>query len=131
MLYGQPWCKNSSTISFKNAVSNSTSNVFWGGATDFKTGCVLSLAPNIGLVFGGILLVAFGSRLRHWKWTLTGSVVTTVIFGALLALGRPDRKAIVRVQYFRTCVLAKPKYFTSCRRTKSLMIWAHRCWSLW
>lgn len=71
------------------------SNVFWGGATDFTTGCALSLAPNLGLLVGAILLVAFGSRIRHWKWTLTGSVVITVLFGALLGLGRPDRKGMM------------------------------------
>ncbi|OQU95233.1 hypothetical protein CLAIMM_01469 [Cladophialophora immunda] len=70
-------------------------NVFWGGATDITTGVILSLPPNIGLVVGAIFLVAFGSRLRNWKWTLTGSVVITVLFGALLGLGRPDRKGMM------------------------------------
>ncbi|RVX72009.1 hypothetical protein B0A52_04607 [Exophiala mesophila] len=70
-------------------------NVFWGGATDIYTGSVLSLPPNLGLLVGAILLVLFGSRLRRWKWTLTGSVVITVLFGALLGLGRPDRKAMM------------------------------------
>lgn len=69
--------------------------MFWGGATDLTTGCVLSLVPNLGLLLGGILLVLFGSRIRHWKWTLTGSVVITVLFGALLGLGRPDRKGMM------------------------------------
>jgi hypothetical protein len=48
--------------------------------------------PCFGLLTGAILLVLFGSRLRRWKWTLTGSVVITVLFGALLGLGTPERK---------------------------------------
>ena len=53
------------------------------------------MVPNLGLLFGAILLVLFGSRIRRWKWTLTGSVIITVLFGALLGLGRPDRKGMM------------------------------------
>lgn len=56
---------------------------------------MLALVPNLGLLLGAILLVLFGSRLRNWKWTLMGSVVITVVFGALLALGTPDRKGMM------------------------------------
>ncbi|KIX92043.1 uncharacterized protein Z520_12259 [Fonsecaea multimorphosa CBS 102226] len=70
-------------------------NVFWGGTTDITTGVLTSLTPNIGLVVGGMLTVAFVSRLRNWKWTLTGSVVITGLFGAPLALGQPGRKGMM------------------------------------
>ncbi|OAL17381.1 hypothetical protein AYO22_11692 [Fonsecaea multimorphosa] len=72
-----------------------TCNVFWGGTTDITTGVLTSLTPNIGLVVGGMLTVAFVSRLRNWKWTLTGSVVITGLFGAPLALGQPGRKGMM------------------------------------
>ena len=52
----------------------------------------LSLPSNLGLVVGEILLILFGTKLGHWKWTLTGSVTIMVFFGALLALGNPERK---------------------------------------
>ncbi|KAK3045862.1 hypothetical protein LTR09_012616 [Extremus antarcticus] len=72
-----------------------TLNVFWNSASPGLAGVVLSLPPNLGLVFGGVLLVLFGSRIRAWKWTLTGSVVITVLFGALLGLVRPNRKGMM------------------------------------
>ncbi|KAF5963036.1 major facilitator superfamily transporter [Fusarium coicis] len=78
-----------------NVVWPTQINVFWGGATDITTGIALSLPPNVGLVVGGLILVLFGSRLRRWKWTLTASVVITTLFGALMALGQPDRKGMM------------------------------------
>lgn len=75
--------------------ANLSSNVYWGGSTNIQTGSILSLPPNFGLLTGAILLVLFGSRLRRWKWTLTGSVVITVLFGALLGLGTPERKGMM------------------------------------
>jgi len=38
-----------------------------------------------------MLLTAFGTKIGHWRWTLTGGVSIMVLFGALLALGTPDR----------------------------------------
>lgn len=37
----------------------------------------------------------FGSRLRHWNWTLTASVFVMVVFGSLLALGNPSNKGLM------------------------------------
>jgi len=37
-----------------------------------------------------MLLTASGTKIGHWRWTLTGSVSIMVVFGALLALGTPD-----------------------------------------
>lgn len=48
-----------------------------------------------GLCFGAALLTVFGSKIGHWKWTLTASVTVMVVFGALLALGNPERKGMM------------------------------------
>ncbi|KAH6898208.1 fungal trichothecene efflux pump [Thelonectria olida] len=59
--------------------------------TDFKYAVVLTLPQNLGLTFGAVLLTLFGTKIGHWRWTLTGSVTVMVVFGALLALITPDR----------------------------------------
>ncbi|KPM43644.1 hypothetical protein AK830_g2903 [Neonectria ditissima] len=64
---------------------------FTDETTDFKYAIVLTLPQNLGLTFGAVLLTLFGSKIGHWRWTLTGSVTIMVVFGALLALGNPDR----------------------------------------
>jgi hypothetical protein len=63
--------------------------------TDFRYAIVLTLPQNLGLTFGAVLLTCFGSKIGHWKWTLTASVTIMVVFGALLALGNPDRKGMM------------------------------------
>ncbi|KAF4983581.1 hypothetical protein FZEAL_1031 [Fusarium zealandicum] len=63
--------------------------------TDFKYAVVLTLPQNLGLVFGAVLLTLFGSRIGHWRWTLTASVTVMVVFGALLAFATPDRFGMV------------------------------------
>ncbi|KAF4989817.1 hypothetical protein FDECE_14586 [Fusarium decemcellulare] len=68
---------------------------FTDETTDFKYAIVLTLPQNLGLVFGAVLLTLFGTRIGHWRWTLTGSVTVMVVFGALLALGTPDRFGMV------------------------------------
>jgi hypothetical protein len=65
-----------------------------------KESVLLTLPSNLGLVFGEILLMLFGTPLGHWKWTLTGSVAIMVLFGALLGLGDPSRKAMMMVFVF-------------------------------
>jgi hypothetical protein len=67
-------------------------NVFFSTEGDFVYQAILTLPQNLGLTFGAVLLSTFGSKIRHWRWTLTGSVVIMVVFGALLALGNPERK---------------------------------------
>lgn len=64
---------------------------FTNETTSFRTQCIYTLPQNLGLVFGAVLLTAFGTKIGHWRWTLTGSVTIMVVFGALLALGNPDR----------------------------------------
>lgn len=73
---------------------------FTTNPADYKYAIVLTLPQNLGLVFGAVLLTAFGSRIGHWKWTLTGSVSIMVVFGALLALGNPERKNMMMAFVF-------------------------------
>ncbi|KAL5377440.1 hypothetical protein DPSP01_009778 [Paraphaeosphaeria sporulosa] len=68
---------------------------FTDATTDFRYGILLTLPQNLGLCFGAALLTIFGSKIGHWKWTLTASVTVMVVFGALLALGNPDRKGMM------------------------------------
>ncbi|KAF2744998.1 MFS general substrate transporter [Sporormia fimetaria CBS 119925] len=68
---------------------------FTDATTDFKYGIVLTLPQNLGICFGAFLLTAFGGKIGHWKWTLTASVTMMVVFGALLALGTPQRKGLM------------------------------------
>lgn len=63
--------------------------------TSFRYAAVLTLPQNLGLTFGAVLLTCFGSMIGRWRWTLTGSVTIMVVFGALLALGTPDRFGMV------------------------------------
>lgn len=60
----------------------------------------MTLPSNIGLVFGEILLITFGTKIGHWKWTLTASVTIMVFFGALLGLGTPERKGLMMGMVF-------------------------------
>ncbi|ORY15339.1 fungal trichothecene efflux pump-domain-containing protein [Clohesyomyces aquaticus] len=62
---------------------------------DEEYGIILTLPQNLGLSFGAALLTVFGRKIGHWKWTLTASVTIMVMFGALLALGNPDRKGMM------------------------------------
>ncbi|KAJ9643358.1 hypothetical protein H2199_004037 [Coniosporium tulheliwenetii] len=68
---------------------------FTNETTDFRYAVILTLPQNLGLTFGAVLLTLFGSKIGHWKWTLTGSVTIMVVFGALLALGTPQRKGLM------------------------------------
>lgn len=53
---------------------------------------ILTLPANLGLVFGAILLMAFGNLIGHWKWTLVTSFTLMVLFGSLLAMVTPYNK---------------------------------------
>jgi hypothetical protein len=71
-------------------------NVFFSDAnTDFRYQVILTLPANLGLCLGAGLLSFFGTAIGHWRWQLTGSVAVMVVFGALLALGTPERKGLV------------------------------------
>jgi hypothetical protein len=65
-------------------------NVFYiGPTTSRSTELLLTLPPNVGLVFGALCLMAFGNTLGHWKWTLGGTWFFMVLFGALMGLVTP------------------------------------------
>lgn len=68
--------------------------------TNFRYGILLTLPQNLGLVFGAVLLTLFGSKIQHWRWTLTGSVSIMVIFGALLALAKPGNRGMMMAFVF-------------------------------
>jgi hypothetical protein len=91
--------------------------LFTDATTDFRYGIVLTLPQNLGenlfsskllspclmlsgLCFGAALLTVFGSKIGYWKWTLTASVTVMVVFGALLALGNPERKGMMMAFVF-------------------------------
>jgi hypothetical protein len=68
--------------------------------TDFRYAIKLTLPQNLGLVFGAVLLTVFGHRIKHWRWTLTGSVSVMVVFGALLALANPGNRGMMMAFVF-------------------------------
>ncbi|KAF2436319.1 MFS general substrate transporter [Tothia fuscella] len=63
--------------------------------TDWRTAAILSLPQGVAIMIGGILLSAFGSKLKNWQWQLTASVTILVIFGSLMALATPDNKSMM------------------------------------
>lgn len=73
---------------------------FTDETTDFRYAAVLTLPQNLGLTFGAVLLTCFGSMIGRWRWTLTASVTIMVVFGALLALARPDRFGLTIAMIF-------------------------------
>ena len=56
---------------------------------------LLTLPPNLGLPFGAMLLIAFGNKIGHWRWTLIASVFSLVLWGSLLALITPYNKTMM------------------------------------
>jgi len=70
------------------------------GGTDWRYGILLSIVQGFAITTGAILLSAFGSRIKHWNWTLTGSVFLMVVFGVLLALGKPTNKGLMIAMVF-------------------------------
>jgi len=68
---------------------------FTNESNAFRKGLLLTLPQNLGLFLGAMLLSFFGTAIGHWRWTLTGSVAIMVVFGALLALGTPEREGMM------------------------------------
>lgn len=56
---------------------------------------LLTLPANLGLPFGSVLLILFGNKIGHWRWTLVGSVFSLVLWGSLMALVTPYNKAMM------------------------------------
>ncbi|OAG43819.1 hypothetical protein AYO21_02046 [Fonsecaea monophora] len=71
-------------------------NVFYVGAdTPRSEQLALTLPGNLGLTFGGVLLVIFGERLRHFRLQLNVTLAGTVLFGGLIAVVTPDNKGTI------------------------------------
>lgn len=71
-------------------------NVFYlTSTTSRSTELLLTLPPNVGLVFGACLLVCFGNLLGHWKWTLITSWTGMTLFGALMGMVTPFNKGLM------------------------------------
>jgi hypothetical protein len=71
-------------------------NVFYiGPNVSRSTELLLTLPPNVGLVFGSLCLMAFGNAIGHWKWTLAGTWFGMVLFGALLGLVTPFNQSMM------------------------------------
>ncbi|KAF2013899.1 MFS general substrate transporter [Aaosphaeria arxii CBS 175.79] len=73
-------------------------NVFYlTPTTPRKMELLLTLPPNVGLVFGAILLSLFGHVIKHWYWTLAGAWFGMTLFGALMALVTPFNQTLMIV----------------------------------
>ena len=71
-------------------------NVFYLNATTSRTTeLLLTLPPNIGLVLGACLLIAFGNLVSHWYWTLIISWTGMTLFGALMGLCTPFNQSMM------------------------------------
>jgi hypothetical protein len=68
---------------------------YTNGGADWKYATILSLPQGCAITFGALLLTVFGSKIRHWHWQLTGSVVVMVVFGSLMALVTPTNKGMM------------------------------------
>jgi hypothetical protein len=56
---------------------------------------LLTLPPNLGLVFGSILLISLGNLIGRWRTTLAVTWSGMVIFGSLMALVTPYNKGLM------------------------------------
>lgn len=77
-------------------------NIVWGQIVNaiFSPGdptsglaMALSVVQGLGMVTGGVLLSFLGQWIKHWKWQQLVVVTMMTLFGGLLALVSPDRRA--------------------------------------
>jgi hypothetical protein len=61
----------------------------------WKHGIALSIVQGIAISVGALGLSYFGNKIRRWQWQLTGSMFVMVVFGALLALGKPTNQGLM------------------------------------
>ncbi|KAI9741405.1 MAG: peroxiredoxin prx5 [Cirrosporium novae-zelandiae] len=66
--------------------------LYTNNGVNWKYSIALSLPQGFAILFGALLLSAFGSKLKHWQWQLTGSVFVMVLFGSLLGIVTPNNK---------------------------------------
>lgn len=78
----------SSSILWPNMITQFYTN----GGAEWKYAVVLSLPQGFAIAFGAFLLSVLGSKIRHWQWQLTGSVLLMVVFGSLLGIVTPTNK---------------------------------------
>ena len=75
-------------------------NTFWSdGTSDFRFAIKLLIIQGLANLVGSLLLVALGSRIRHWQWQLTTTAFFMVVFGSLLALGSPSNEGMMLAFY--------------------------------
>ncbi|KAH6680156.1 fungal trichothecene efflux pump [Halenospora varia] len=71
-------------------------NVFYlEDPSDWKQASLLSTVQGLAILTGVIFLSAFGTPLKHWNLQLTAYTTVMVLFGSLLALGRPSNKGLM------------------------------------
>lgn len=63
--------------------------------TPVSTQLLLTLPSTVPLPVGAMILTTFGRKIGHWKWTMLASVVSMVLWGALLALITPYNKGLM------------------------------------
>ncbi|KAF2664301.1 MFS general substrate transporter [Microthyrium microscopicum] len=56
---------------------------------------LLTLPPNLGLVFGSMLLISFGAVIKRWRTTLTVAWTGMMVFGSLMALVTPYNRGLM------------------------------------
>lgn len=76
-------------------------NVFYvEDPSDWQYASLLSVVQGLAILTGVAFLAFFGSVIKRWNWQLAGYTTTMVVFGVLLALGTPSRKAMMIVFVF-------------------------------
>ncbi|KAF2815732.1 MFS general substrate transporter [Mytilinidion resinicola] len=76
-----------------NVIYPTMINIFYITPTTSRSETLLLTLPgNLGLVFGALLLIAFGNLVGHWKWSLIASWSGMTLFGGLMALVTPYNK---------------------------------------
>lgn len=86
-----------------NIVYPTMINVFWTDPTSTVSyQCQLTLPQGLGLITGSMMLWFFGIKIGHWKIQYVVVFALMTLFGALLALGKPDNMAMIMVFTFIT-----------------------------
>ncbi|KAL1892009.1 hypothetical protein Sste5346_007353 [Sporothrix stenoceras] len=84
-----------------NIVYPTMINVFWTDANSTVSyQCQLTLPQALGLITGSMLLWFFGIKIGHWKIQYTAVFGIMTLFGALLALAKPNNMAMIMVFTF-------------------------------
>ncbi|KIW35176.1 uncharacterized protein PV07_01890 [Cladophialophora immunda] len=68
---------------------------YTNGGAAWKHGIALSIVQGLAISAGALGLSLLGNKIRRWQWQLTGSMFVMVVFGALLALGKPSNQGLM------------------------------------